>query len=132
MTNVSCARRASICLSAGSADDLSLISPAALAESLAACQAIAEALEDSPRYVNLMPKGEPRLGKRGLYGPVGGMPPAEAQRAMLWVLNQCDGDRSLLDIAQRSGMSFESICAAARTLEQAGLLSQDPPRTTAP
>ncbi len=105
-----------------SADDLSLITPAALQESLETCQRIVEVIEDNARYLNLSPKGEPRLGARGLYGNVGGRSPAEHEHAMLWMLNQSDGRRSVLDIARRSGLPFARLRDAARMLEQAGLL----------
>src|SRR6266513_2158898 len=49
-----------------SADDLSLITPAALQGSFETCQRIVELIEANQRYVNLKPKGEPRLGPRGL------------------------------------------------------------------
>jgi aminopeptidase-like protein len=105
-----------------SADDLSLITPAALQSSFEACQRIVDVIETNQRYVNLKPKGEPRLGARGLYGALGGGEPAAHQYAMLWVLNQSDGTRSLLDIAQRSGLPFTTLREAARTLESARLL----------
>jgi aminopeptidase-like protein len=106
-----------------SADDLELIRPHSLQQSLAAAKLFVTVLDENRRYVNLCPKGEPRLGKRGLYGSVGGTSPAEREHAMLWVLNQSDGTRSLLDIALRSGMPFDSIREAARALEQAKLLA---------
>ena len=40
---------------------------------------------------NLEPYGEPQLGARGLYGALGGTNIADAQLAMLWVLNLSDG-----------------------------------------
>lgn len=107
-----------------SADDLSLISAEAMGSSLAACQAIAEVVDANRRYINLSPKGEPRLGKRGLYGPMGGNSPGQVERAMLWVLSQADGGPSLFDISQRSGLDFETIRAAAQVLEGAGLLRE--------
>jgi aminopeptidase-like protein len=107
-----------------SADDLSLISSAAIGDSLNACKAVAEVIEANRRYVNLQPKGEPRLGKRGLYGATGGNSPANTELAMLWVLNQSDGDRSLLDITRRSGLDFGTIRTVAQALEGAGLLSE--------
>ena len=109
-----------------SADDLSLIRPERLQESFEACRRIITLLEQNRRYVNLNPKGEPRLGKRGLYGSVGGRSPADSEQALLWVLNQSDGSRSLLEIAQRSGASFEAVAEAARALEGAKLLRASP------
>ena len=105
-----------------SADDLSLIRPDRLAESLAACKGFVEVVEHDARYVNLSPKGEPRLGKRGLYGSVGGASPAEREQAMLWVLSLSDGSASLLDAARASGLPFAIIREAAEALEGAGLL----------
>jgi aminopeptidase-like protein len=114
-----------------SADDLSLITPAALQRSLEVCQRIVEVIESNQRYVNLNPKGEPRLGARGLYGALGGSEPAAHQYAMLWVLNQSDGTRSLLDIAQRSGLPFAALREAARALEAAALLTSARGRSSA-
>jgi aminopeptidase-like protein len=105
-----------------SADDLKLISPDQLQQSLTVCQRIVEVLESNRRYINLSPKGEPRLGKRGLYGAVGGRSPADRERAILWALNQSDGTASLLDITERSGLSFEAIRLAADELAAARLL----------
>jgi aminopeptidase-like protein len=105
-----------------SADNLALISAGRLEQSLEACKQVVEVLESNRRYINLAPKGEPRLGKRGLYGAVGGRSPADRERAMLWVLNQSDGTASLLDIAQRSGLGFPAISLAADELEKARLL----------
>jgi aminopeptidase-like protein len=106
-----------------SADDLSLITPAALHRSLEACQRIVEVIESNQRYLNLKPKGEPRLGARGLYGALGGQGPAEHEQAMLWVLNQSDGTHSLLDIARRSALPYAALRDAARALESARLLA---------
>jgi aminopeptidase-like protein len=107
-----------------SADDLTLIQPGRLEQSLAACKLFVTVLEEDARYVNLRPKGEPRLGKRGLYGPVGGKSPAAREQAMLWVLNQSDGSKSLLDVARTSGLPFGVLQEAAGALKQSGLLRE--------
>jgi aminopeptidase-like protein len=44
------------------------------------------------------------------------------QMALLWVLNLADGRHSLLDIAERAGVPFDSIRAAADALLAAELL----------
>jgi aminopeptidase-like protein len=106
-----------------SADDLSLIRPEFLKDSYEACQRILSVIEGDAQYVNLSPKGEPQLGKRGLYGAIGGRSPAEREHALLWVLNQSDGSHSLLDIAKRSGIDFSIIREAASELEGAKLLA---------
>ena len=108
-----------------SADDLDLIRPEFLSESLEAALAIVDVLESDRTFRNLSPKGEPQLGRRGLYRSVGGPEPGVEQLATLWVLNQSDGTRSLLDIAERSGLPYEAIRAAAERLEAAGLLAKE-------
>lgn len=105
-----------------SADDFNLISESALAESLFACVKIMRIADADRRYENLNPKCEPRLGKRDLYGATGGSGPNQSEYAMLWVLNQSDGTHGMLDIAERSGLPFDEICAAADALVEAGLL----------
>jgi len=102
-----------------SADDLTLITPQALAASLAACRRIVEVMESNRRFVNLKPKGEPRLGARGLYGALGGAGPKQHEHAMLWLLNQSDGAHSLLDIARRSRLPVALLREAAAALESA-------------
>ena len=112
-----------------SADDLDFVGPAQLQESLEVCQEIVEVLEGNRRYLNLFPKGEPQLGRRGLYGSIGGRSDAEQrQMAMLWVLNLSDGDHSLLDVAERAGLPFAQVADVAAVLEEAGLLSRTAPR----
>ena len=112
-----------------SADDLDFVGPAQLQESLEVCQEIVEVLEGNRRYLNLFPKGEPQLGRRGLYGSIGGRSDAEErQMAMLWVLNLSDGDHSLLDVAERAGLPFAQVADVAAVLEEAGLLSRTAPR----
>jgi aminopeptidase-like protein len=82
-------------------------------------------LEGNRRYRNLSPKGEHQLGRRGLYGQIGGRSDAEErQMAMLWVLNQSDGGRSLLDVAERSGLPLALLAEVAGLLEGAGLLAE--------
>lgn len=55
-----------------SADDLDLVRPEALGESLYAALAIIDAVERNETYVNMSPFGEPQLGRRGLYRSIGG------------------------------------------------------------
>jgi len=106
-----------------SADDPGFVAPAALAESLETCLRVVDVLERDERYLNLSPKCEPQLGRRGLYRTLGGeMDAAGREMAMLWVLNQSDGGPTLLDIAERAGLPFHAIAAAAETLTSHGLL----------
>jgi aminopeptidase-like protein len=106
-----------------SADDLSFISARALGEAFLACVKILSVAEGCCRYVNQAPKCEPRLGKYGLYGAVGGAGPSEFEHALLWVLNQSDGSNDLIDIARRSSTRYALVAAAADALVRAGLLA---------
>jgi aminopeptidase-like protein len=108
-----------------SADNLDLMSPSALADSLVKCLAVVDILETNLVYVNRNPKCEPQLGSRGLYAAMGGHGDADLlQSASLWVLSLSDGTRSLLDIALRSRIPFDSIRRAATLLERHDLVAR--------
>jgi len=108
-----------------SADDLVLVRPDALAGSLAAYLDIFRILEHNVFYINLNPKCEPQLGKRGLFRSLGGRADAgRLEHAMLWVLNLSDGSHSLLDIAEKSNLDFASVHQAATALVQHHLLQK--------
>ena len=111
-----------------SADNLEFIEPQSLAESLCVCMNLVELLENNRRYRNLNPFGEPQLGRRGLYGSTGGSCVTDEINARLWVLNLSDGSYSLLDIAERSGLTFSLVRDAADLLRESGLL--EPVRDT--
>jgi aminopeptidase-like protein len=107
-----------------SADNLHFVSADALAGTFRRCLEIFDLLEHNRHYRNLNPKCEPQLGRRGLYRELGGQAEAEIRElAMLWVLNLSDGENSLLDIAERPGLRFETIRQAAANLERHGLLT---------
>lgn len=106
-----------------SADDLQLVQPTHLAESLEKYLAVIDVLEQDRIYINTQPKCEPQLGRRGLYRAIGASGNARAsEMALLWVLNLADGRHSLLDIAERARVPFAGIAIAAQALLQAGLL----------
>jgi aminopeptidase-like protein len=109
-----------------SADNLAFITPQRLAESLRVCTAVVDVLENNWRYRNLSPFGEPQLGKRNLYRSTGGEGIGAEINARLWVLNLSDGEQSLLEIAERSGLPFQSINDAADVLAESGLLALIP------
>lgn len=107
-----------------SADNLELISEDALEEALRVLIKIGQVVDGNRTMLNLAPNCEPQLGKRGLYRNTGGENPKEREHAMLWVLNLSDGSNSLLDIAEKSGISIEVISAVAVELETAELLEE--------
>ena len=108
-----------------SADNLEFVKPEALEGSLRIYLAVMDLLEGNRRYLNLNPKCEPQLGRRGLYRTIGGDDAGRSRElALLWVLNLSDGEHGLLDISERSGMSFAAIREAAGALLEVGLLSE--------
>ena len=109
-----------------SADNLDFISPKQLAESFRVCTAIFNVLENNRTYRNLQPYCEPQLGRRNLYRSTGGESIGDEIHARLWVLNLSDGEHSLLDIAERSGLPFSAVHKAAELLLQSELLSVEP------
>lgn len=103
-----------------SADHLDFVRPEALADAFAVVTRVIDVLERDRRLRNVIGRGEPQLGRRGLY-PTG--PDAHAQlMALLWTLNLSDGEHSLLDIARRAGVPFAQVAGAADTLREHGLL----------
>jgi len=113
-----------------SADNLNFIQPSQLARSLRVCAGIVDVLENNRRYRNLNPYCEPQLGKRNLYRSTGGEAIGVEINARLWVLSLSDGGHSLLEIADRSGIAFSAIRAAADLLRENGLLSAVPASTS--
>jgi aminopeptidase-like protein len=108
-----------------SADNMSFVHPHSLGESFTACLSIFSILEQNRAYLNTNPKCEPQLGQRGLYRAIGGATDGGASElAMLWVLSLSDGEHTLLDIAERAQVGFDSIHRAAIALEEHGLLKE--------
>ena len=108
-----------------SADSPALLRPEALADSLRLLLEIIQVVEGNAIYRNTSPMGEPQLGRRGLYDTLGGANERqEAQMALLWVLNQSDGQHSLLDIATRAALPWQRVQQAAIRLLACGLLKQ--------
>jgi aminopeptidase-like protein len=111
-----------------SADDLGLVRPESLADSFLVYAHVLGLLDANVTYTGTVQWGEPQLGRRGLYPKVsagivtgGDIDP----RPMLWVLNLADGGHTLLDMAERSGLPFDLVAAAARRLEEHGLLVRE-------
>lgn len=106
-----------------SADNLDFVQPAYLADSLSKYLAVLDVLENNKKYINTNPMCEPQLGRRGLYGAMGGRKDtSDLEMAMLWLLNLSDGENSLLDIAEESGYQFNIITETASILVDNQLL----------
>lgn len=107
-----------------SADNLDFVHAPALNESLSKALTAIDVLEHDGRYLNVKPFCEPKLGSYGLYKTTGGTSAGTYQMALLWLLNMSDGKTSLLDIATRSNLPWDTIKQALRALLDAGLLKQ--------
>jgi aminopeptidase-like protein len=110
-----------------SLDDLSFVRPEHLGDTFAAYAALVHVFETDRTYVNLYPKAEPQLGRRRLYRAIGTPDRDEHEAAILWVLNLSDGRHSLIDIADRSGLSFRAVKSAADVLLRNELLAEAGP-----
>jgi aminopeptidase-like protein len=109
-----------------SADNLDFIRPEHLAHSYRLVVAALDVLENDVLPINLQPKCEVQLGRRGLYATTGGDKDGPAKSmALLWVLNMADGRHSLLDIAERADLPFKVVADAARILHDHSLLGQN-------
>jgi aminopeptidase-like protein len=106
-----------------SLDDLSLVTPGALEESLAVYERVVDTLESNETLESAMPYCEPQLSARGLYPTLGG---GLVQRTQIhdtnWLLNLCDGSQDLLAVAARAGRPAWELRPVADTLVANGLL----------
>lgn len=110
-----------------SADNLDFVLPEYLADSFSIALAVFNILESNKKYINLNPKCEPQLGKRGLYQMTGGQKDKKIKElALLWVLNLSDGNNTLLDISDRAGLEFAVIKDASDALFKHDLLKECP------
>ncbi|MPY90337.1 MAG: DUF4910 domain-containing protein [Luteitalea sp.] len=106
-----------------SADNLELVTAEALGDSWRLIRVAIDILEQDRCFVNQFPKGEPRLGPRGLFADA-------ARLGLLWLLNFSDGRHSLLDIAERAAMPLWVLQEGARRLKACGLLKEANERAT--
>jgi aminopeptidase-like protein len=108
-----------------SADNFDLVNEENLSGSFEMYLRVIGAIENNRTYLNLCPKGEVQLGKRGLYGKMGGLQNRpSSELPLLWVLNLSDGNHSLLDICERTALSFDQINYAADILIKNDLLRE--------
>jgi aminopeptidase-like protein len=99
-----------------SADNLALVQPQALADSFTKILSILGVVEDDRRYLAQVQYGEPQLGRRGLYHKA-------KEFGLFWLLNFSDGEHSVLDIAEKSGLPFHTLAMGVNMLKSVGLLS---------
>jgi aminopeptidase-like protein len=107
-----------------SLDNLSLISPRGLGGAFAALQRCISLIEANATY-RVTCLGEPQLGRRGLYPSLS--EPCGAGRevhTMMNILAYADGQRDLVALAERIGVSAEACIPIIAKLLQERLLEQ--------
>ncbi len=104
-----------------SMDDLSLISPAGLQGGFCALQKAIQIIEldDYPKVTVL---GEPQLGKRGLYPSTSTRDTRKTVADMMNTISLCDGEHSILDIAERLQKPFDDINEILTMMKEAELI----------
>jgi aminopeptidase-like protein len=109
-----------------SLDDCDFVTPQALGQSYRVLTDIVDLLDADRTLERLDGRGEPQLGRRGLYRAIAGQKEAggATQMDLLWALNLADGTNSLLDMAERANVPFVRLSAAAALAEEAGLLRE--------
>lgn len=108
-----------------SADDLTVVRPEALGESLKMYARVMGILESNRYFTSANPKCEPQLSRRGLYRAIGHEKGGRGtELARLWVLNLADGRHSLLDMVERSGLTTSELQKAISELRGTGLLRE--------
>lgn len=104
-----------------SLDDLSVVTPPGLAGGFAALRDAIEIVEANVT-LRCTVLCEPQLGKRGLYPTISTKDTAAQVGAMMGMISYCDGDHSLLDIAEKIGQPFKKLQGIIGPLMENGLL----------
>ena len=105
-----------------SADDLSYVTATGLGETLGLYSEIVRELENNEIYLATT-RGEPQLGKRGLYPNVGGQVDQQSVSAIIDLLAYADGSNDLAEIASLAGHELPTLQRLADVLVEHGLLT---------
>jgi aminopeptidase-like protein len=107
-----------------SRDDLDLITPEALADTLDALVEIVRGVDEAVVFERTEPHGEPHLSRHGIDGRMTAalLAGADARSALFWLLNLADGRHDLLQIAERAGVPVDDLARVASSLEDEGIL----------
>lgn len=105
-----------------SLDDFSVVTPSGLSGGFSAIRDAIEIIEGdiTLRCTVLC---EPQLGKRGLYPTLSTKDSGSQVRAMMNMISYCDGEHSLLDIAEKIGQPFRELQKTLDPLLENGLLA---------
>jgi aminopeptidase-like protein len=106
-----------------SLDDLTVVTPEGLEGGFAALRRVIEVIETDGVYRVTVP-GEPQLGKRGLYPTISTKHAWSGVQTMMNLLSYCDGQHSLLDIAELIGVPFWALIPVVKSLTEHQLLER--------
>ena len=99
-----------------SLDDLSLVTPEGLKGGFTAIQTALKIIEKNSVYQTKI-KGEPQLGKRGLYSTLSFFSTqSESVKIMMDFLTYCDGISDLLSISESIDQEFEALLPIVEVL----------------
>jgi len=104
-----------------SLDDLTLVTPVGLAGSFEIYRKMISTIESNKRY-RVTVKGEPQLGKRGLYPSVSTGRPGDDADTIVNVLAYCDGTNDLIELADIVGIPVWDCAEILLTLERERLV----------
>lgn len=109
-----------------SLDNCDFVDDASLIQSFRVLREVLEICDNNRIFERLDGRGEPQLGRRGLYRAIAGQQDAggPSQMDLLWVLNLSDGRHSVLDIAKRAGVPFSRVWGATQICREAGLIKE--------
>lgn len=104
-----------------SLDNLELVTPAGLEGGFNALRKAVECIENNVRLRTTV-FGEPQLGKRGLYPTLSTKESGNQVRAMMDMISYCDGERTLLEIADAIGEPMSKLLEILQPLVFNGLI----------
>jgi aminopeptidase-like protein len=105
-----------------SLDDLELVTSAGLQGAYEVLRRCIECIE-ADEVLRVSVRCEPQLGKRGLYPTLSTKETNNQVREMMNLIAYCDGNRSLLDIAEKINVPLWRLAPIAATLKDEGLLT---------
>lgn len=109
-----------------SLDDLTVISPNGLQGAFAVLQQAIMLIEREARP-RVLVLGEPQLGKRGLYPSLSTKETGQKVKTMMDFISCCDGEHTIIEIAESMGLSAFRLIEIADVLVAADLLSLGDP-----
>jgi len=106
-----------------SLDNLDLVTPEGLEGGYNIIKACLECIENNEK-LQLTTLAEPQLGKRGLYPNLSSLKSRSTLDATMALLAYCDGNHSLLDIANKCNLDMMELVSLAEKFKKENLLTE--------